>query len=325
MQEAGIAQSLSVAQVALQALVPQANGKQEDEAGIPQVPAPSQVPPGVKVVPAAGQVAALAGGPQLVLFAGPRRWHLPSVPQLAGPLSTQLPAGSGPEATAVHCPIVPVMRTTGRHRRRRWRSRRPGRRTSTEFDVVRATGTDGLRPQEPAVQTFPDEHELLSLQLEKQRAAVADEGGAGEGVGDVAFPVGVAGRVAGCRCRRCSSRTRTRCRSAYLWQPPGAVAGAVGPAGRRPLLIDAHAGGRSPPAGLDARCRARSTARSSGRHRCRRGRSRRRRRRSWRRIRRAAEQVCPFDFGPQLPVARSCARSAFGVAAQWLVQAPPLH
>jgi hypothetical protein len=58
MQEAGIAQSLSVAQVALQALVPQANGKQEDEAGIPQVPAPSQVPPGVKVVPVAGQVAA---------------------------------------------------------------------------------------------------------------------------------------------------------------------------------------------------------------------------------------------------------------------------
>jgi hypothetical protein len=57
MQDAGIAQSLSVAQVALQAFVPQENGKQEDEAGTPQVPAPSQVPPGVKVVPLAGQLA----------------------------------------------------------------------------------------------------------------------------------------------------------------------------------------------------------------------------------------------------------------------------
>jgi hypothetical protein len=57
MQEAGIAQSPSVAQVALQALVPQANGKQEEDAGTPQVPAPSQVPPGVKVVPLVGQLA----------------------------------------------------------------------------------------------------------------------------------------------------------------------------------------------------------------------------------------------------------------------------
>lgn len=57
MQVAGIAQSPSAAQVALQALVPQAKGKQEDDAGIPQVPAPSQVPPGVKVVPLVGQLA----------------------------------------------------------------------------------------------------------------------------------------------------------------------------------------------------------------------------------------------------------------------------
>ena len=57
MQEAGGAQSLLAAQVALQALVPQAKGAQEDDAGIPQVPAPSQVPPGVKVVPLVGQVA----------------------------------------------------------------------------------------------------------------------------------------------------------------------------------------------------------------------------------------------------------------------------
>jgi hypothetical protein len=108
LQEAGIAQSLSVAQVALQAFVPQANGKQEDDAGTPQVPAPSQVPPGVKVVPVAGQVAAWHEVPCWYFSQAPA-WHLPSVPQLAAPLSTQLPAGSGPEATAVHCPIVPVI------------------------------------------------------------------------------------------------------------------------------------------------------------------------------------------------------------------------
>ena len=108
MQDAGIAQSLSVAQVALQALVPQANGKQEDDAGIPQVPAPSQVPPGVKVVPLVGQVAPWQAVPCWYFSQAPA-WHLPSVPQLDAPLSMQLPAGSGPEATAVHCPIVPVI------------------------------------------------------------------------------------------------------------------------------------------------------------------------------------------------------------------------
>jgi hypothetical protein len=108
MQEAGMAQSLSELQVALQALAAQANGKQEDEVGIPQVPAPSQVPPGVKVVPVGGQVAAWQEVPCWYFSQAPA-WHLPSVPQLAGPLSVQLPAGSGPEATAVHCPIVPVI------------------------------------------------------------------------------------------------------------------------------------------------------------------------------------------------------------------------
>lgn len=57
MQEAGIAQSPSAAQVALQALMPHPNGKQDEEAGTTQVPEPSQVPPGVYVVPLGGQVA----------------------------------------------------------------------------------------------------------------------------------------------------------------------------------------------------------------------------------------------------------------------------
>ena len=47
LQVANGAQSALLAQVALQALVPQANGKQEEDAGVTHVPAPSQVEPGV--------------------------------------------------------------------------------------------------------------------------------------------------------------------------------------------------------------------------------------------------------------------------------------
>jgi hypothetical protein len=63
LQVANGAQSVFVAQVALQAMVPQANGKQELAVGVTQVPAPSQVEPGVKVVPLAGQVAAAQAVP----------------------------------------------------------------------------------------------------------------------------------------------------------------------------------------------------------------------------------------------------------------------
>ena len=170
MQDAGIAQSLSVAQVALQAFVPQANGKQEDDAGIPQVPAPSQVPPGVKVVPLVGQVAPWQEVPCWYFSQAPA-WHLPSVPQLDAPLSVQLPAGSGPEATAVHCPMVPVIAHDRQAPAQAVAQQTPcAQNADWHSTLFEQNAPIGLRPQELLVQTLPAEQELLSLQLEKQRA-----------------------------------------------------------------------------------------------------------------------------------------------------------
>jgi hypothetical protein len=189
LQEAGIAQSASVAQVALQALAPQANGKQEDEAGIPQVPAPSQVPPGVKVVPVVGQVAAWQEVPCWYFSQAPA-WHLPSVPQLAAPLSTQLPAGSGPEATAVHCPIVPVMAHERQAPVQAVAQQTPcAQNVDWHSTLFEQKAPIGFSPQEPALQTFPDEQELLSLQLAKQRAPLQTKGAQPKASGTWHFPV----------------------------------------------------------------------------------------------------------------------------------------
>jgi hypothetical protein len=108
LQVANGAQSALVAQVPLQALAPQANGKHELAAGVTQVPAPSQVDPGVKVVPLVGQVALEQAVPWTYFSHAPEA-HFPSVPQPGAPWSAQVPAGSGPEATAVQRPIDPAM------------------------------------------------------------------------------------------------------------------------------------------------------------------------------------------------------------------------
>jgi len=84
LQVANGAQSALVVQVALQALAPQANGKQELDVGVTQVPLPSQVEPGVKVVPLAGQLAAAQAVPCRYFSQAPA-WHLPSVPQPDAP------------------------------------------------------------------------------------------------------------------------------------------------------------------------------------------------------------------------------------------------
>ena len=189
MQEAGIAQSLSVAQVPLQALAPQANGKQDDEAGMVQVPAPSQLPPGVKVVPLVGQVAFWQEVPCWYFSQAPA-WHLPSVPQLAVPLSMQLPAGSGPEATPVHCPIVPVIAHDRQAPVQAVAQQTPCAQNADWHSMLfEQKAPIGLRPQELAVQTFPDEQALLSLQLEKQRAPLQTKGAQANASGTWHFPV----------------------------------------------------------------------------------------------------------------------------------------
>lgn len=169
MQEAGAAQSLFVAQVALQAFVPQANGKQDDDDGTPQVPAPSQVPPGTKVVPLGRQLAPWQEVPCWYFSQAPD-WHLPSVPQLCVPLSVQLPAGSGPEATAVHCPIVPVIAQDWQAPVQAVAQQTPCAQTDDWHSVLTEQNAPiGLRPHELPVQTLPVEQALLSVQAPKQR------------------------------------------------------------------------------------------------------------------------------------------------------------
>jgi hypothetical protein len=169
LQVANGAQSAPEAQVALQAVVPQANGKQEVDAGVTQVPAPSQVEPGVKVVPLAGQVAAAQAVPCWYFSQAPA-WHLPSVPQLDAPWSTQVPAGSGPVATAVQRPIEPaiaqdrqvpvqvVVQQTPCSQFPDWHS-----------GSAEQKAPIGLRPQELLVQTLPAAQLALPVQAWKHR------------------------------------------------------------------------------------------------------------------------------------------------------------
>ena len=83
-QTAGVAQSPSVVQAALHAPAPHSKGKHELAAGVTHAPWPSQVEPGVKVVAVAGQVEAAHAVPTRYFWQAPA-WHLPFVPQLAGP------------------------------------------------------------------------------------------------------------------------------------------------------------------------------------------------------------------------------------------------
>jgi len=62
-QTPGGAQSASAVQVDLQAATPQRNGKQVVADGVTQVPAPSQLLPGVRVAVPVGQLAGLQGVP----------------------------------------------------------------------------------------------------------------------------------------------------------------------------------------------------------------------------------------------------------------------
>ena len=169
LQVANGAQSALVVQVALQALAPQANGKQEVAVGVTQVPAPSQVEPAVKVVPLAGQVAAAQAVPCLYFSQAPA-WHLPSVPHPAAPWSTQAPAGSGPEATAVQRPIEPLMAQDWQVPVHSVVQQTP----CSQFPPWHSVSAEqkapiGLRPQELPVQTLPVEQLELPVHAWKHR------------------------------------------------------------------------------------------------------------------------------------------------------------
>jgi hypothetical protein len=104
---AGAAQSRSPVHAALQTLPPHWKGKHELAAGVTQAPLPSHVEPGVNVVVPGRQLEPAHAVPCEYFWQVPP-WHLPVRPQLAGPLSTQISAGSGaPFGTARHVPRVP--------------------------------------------------------------------------------------------------------------------------------------------------------------------------------------------------------------------------
>jgi hypothetical protein len=71
-----------------------------------QVPAPSQVRAGVNVVPE--QVDATQVIPMACSRQPPLPSQVPSVPQLAAPMSAHWPSGSAPAGTALQVPTVPA-------------------------------------------------------------------------------------------------------------------------------------------------------------------------------------------------------------------------
>ena len=170
LHEAGGAQSASAVQDDLHTAAPQANGAQELDIGVTQVPAPSQVAAGVNVVPVEGQLAA-AQGVLLTYFWQAPAWHLPSVPQLVPPLSTQAAAGSGaPVATAVQVPIVPVSAQETQEPAQAETQQTPWAQLADRHSVlVEHDAPLGLSPHEALLQTFPVEQLASALQLEKQR------------------------------------------------------------------------------------------------------------------------------------------------------------
>jgi hypothetical protein len=95
---------------------------------------------------------------------------LPSVPQVEVPWSVQVPAGSGPAPTAVHCPIVPVIAHDWQAPAQAVAQQTPcAQEDDWHSALVEQNAPIGLRPHELLVQTLPDAHALLSAQPVKQR------------------------------------------------------------------------------------------------------------------------------------------------------------
>jgi len=190
LQEAGGAQSASAVQDDLQTPEPQAKGAQELDIGVAQVPAPSQVDAGVKVVPAAGQVAPAQGVPGTYFWQAPA-WHLPLVPQLVPPWSTQLSAGSGiPVGTGAQVPIMPVSAQDWQALAQAETQQTPCAQLLDLHSVlVEQKAPLGLSPHELLVQTFPGEQSMSAVQPEKHRAPLQTNGAQVRASGAMQFPL----------------------------------------------------------------------------------------------------------------------------------------
>jgi hypothetical protein len=105
-QVLGVTQSALVAQVVLQALVPQTYGAHELEV-FAQVPLPSHDAAGVKVEPV--QAAVAQPVPAAYFWQAPLPLQRPFKPQVVAPASAHWASGSWPAGTATQVPTEPAI------------------------------------------------------------------------------------------------------------------------------------------------------------------------------------------------------------------------
>ncbi len=190
LQEAGGAQSALAVQDDLHTPAPHAKGAQELDIGVRQAPAPSQVEAGVKLVPAAGQVAPAQGVPVTYFWQAPA-WHLPSVPQLVPPWSTQVSAGSGiPVGTGAQVPIMPVSAQDWQALAQAETQQTPcAQLLDWHSALVEQKAPLGLSPHELLVQTFPGTQSISAVQPVKHLAPLHTNGAQGRASGAMQFPL----------------------------------------------------------------------------------------------------------------------------------------
>ena len=105
-------------------------------------------------------------------------------------MSVQLPAGSGPDATDAHCPIVPVIAHERQAPAQAVAQQTPcAQKVDWHSTLFEQKAPIGLRPQELLVQTLPDAQALLSAHPVKQRVPSQTYGLQGNASGALQLPL----------------------------------------------------------------------------------------------------------------------------------------
>jgi hypothetical protein len=163
-QTLGAVQSASAVQDVLQRLLPHAYAPHDDVVVVWQVPVPLQVRAGVNVDPvqlAATQVVPLAYSRQV-----PPPSQVPSVPQLAAPMSAHWPSGSWPAGTSTQVPAVPVIEQDRQLPVQAVRQQAPcSQKPLAHSAVVAQVAPFGFFPQLPPVQTLGATQSASAVQV----------------------------------------------------------------------------------------------------------------------------------------------------------------
>lgn len=171
MQVLGATQSALEAHVVLQAPVPQTNGSHEAGVAATQAPMPLQVRAGVNVVPV--QAAPAHTVPAPYRRQPPDPSQVPSVPQLAAPLSVHWPSGSWPTGTRVQLPALPDSAQERQVPVQLELQQTPcWQRPESHSAAVVQTVPSGFFEQTPPLQTLGDTQSLLPPQLVRQVPAM---------------------------------------------------------------------------------------------------------------------------------------------------------